>query len=239
MAKVVTDDKHYRDMADTLRMVLGNENTFKSAEMQNAMMSALSKEFSKGELNGRAEAERECRAKHFAQIVKGDGSTALTLQLPFDPDVLYIFTNDPDARTTVSNVAYVEIDFSALGQLAGKKGCTLGGINSYANMICAPSTAYGMYARAEDGTATINNVSLKLNNTDYGVCKFKEGVNYVVLIAKLGLLPLKTRIEESVARLPDTKVTAYYQSAKVNEALTSDEWAALMATKPNCTFSMC
>lgn len=185
-----------------------------------------------------AAGEKRCRERHCCILAKGDGTDTLTFSLPFEPDVLYVFTNAPEVRVERSNVVYLEIDFSALGQLVGKKGGSVGnaGAGLYSNNLCNAKSAYGMYHRADNGTVTISNVTVPAS--DLGLCRFAAGVDYAILASKLDLLPLKARIEESVRKLPDTACTAYYQSEKVNEAFTAEQWTLLMSEKPNCTFTM-
>ena len=187
---------------------------------------------------GCREGTATCEAKHYAAVVYGDGTQQLTFSLPFEPDMLYIFTNEPDIRTQVAVSAYIEIDFACFGLLAGKVGVTSGsnGTGVYANLLKSNSTVVSMYTRGSDGTVTIQNAGYSnINGGDY---VFGDGVPYVVLAVKSEMKDLKTRMTESVRRLTDTKCVAYYQTHKKNAAFTDEEWAALIAEKPLCTFNM-
>ena len=179
-----------------------------------------------------------CLAKHDAKIVYGSGTDQLTFSVPFEPDVLYIFTNSPDIRTRTAISAYIELDFTCFGMLAGKIGVTSGnnGTGAYANLLKSNTTMVSMYSRSDDGTVTIQNAGY--SNINGGNYVFGEGVPYMVLAVKLELKDLKTRMTESVARLPDEKCVAYYQTQKKQAAFTDEAWAALIATKPNCTFNL-
>lgn len=179
-----------------------------------------------------------CLAKHAIKVVSGSGTDQLTFSVPFEPDVLYIFTNSPDIRTKTAVSAYIEIDFTCFGLLAGKIGITSGGNGSgtYANLLKTSSAAAAMYSRADDGTVTIRNAGFaNINNGDY---VFGEDVPYFVLAAKLEMEDLKTRMTKSVRRLPDVKCTACYQTQKKQAAFTDEEWNALIAEKPLCTFNL-
>ena len=194
------------------------------------------KGYAAGVEQGKSESEAEFNSKHFSQLIKGDGTTSLTFNLPFEPDFVSVFANSADARTLQGTVSYFDIDFVSLGQIIGKNGCTAGknGTGNYENRLSVPSTALSMYQRADNGDVTISNVATSANP----VCYFANGVDYYVLASKYDLPPLKTQIEESVRRLPDTSCTAYYQQIKIDAALTTSEWEALMAEKPNCTFKL-
>lgn len=188
---------------------------------------------------GAQNAEAACRAKHYAAVVYGNGTEQMTFHLPFEPDVLYIFTNEPEIRTQVAVSSYIEIDLACFGMLAGKIGVTSGhnsGTGGYSNVQKTNSTVKEMYTRDADGTVTVRNAGNKnINNGEY---VFGAGVPYVILAAKPGLQDLKTRMTESVRRLPDSACVAYYQSEKRQAAFTDEEWTALIAEKPLCTFNI-
>ena len=180
--------------------------------------------------------EKRCRAKHFTTVVTGDGSSRLVFDLPFTPDVLHILTNAPDIRTQANVISHLEIDFTALGQLAETYSRTTGngnGTGTYVFGLSSPTTAYSRFSTDGNGTATVKDVT-----AGDIVCKFADGVDYIVTAIKAELKPLRTRLEESVARLPDTACSAWYQLAKVQDAFSDEQWDALIATKPNCTFTM-
>lgn len=243
MAKVVTDDTYYKQIAQQLRLRTDEACTFMPSQMaqgveeayisgeQRGLQTGTETGYAAGYGEGVAAAEAACAGKHFAAVVLGDGTTELSFQLPFAPDVIYLLSNDSDLRLRENEVACVEIDFSTFGQLAGKKYTSTG--TSYSGKLCSYGTAYGMFSDEGNGWAKIKNVT-----ADNVVCKFSSGVGYMVMASKFDLKPLKARIEESVARLPDTTCKAYYQTDKVGAAFTTDEWTALVETKPNCTFSL-
>ncbi len=191
-----------------------------------------------GFAEGKKAAEEECAAKHYSAVVYGDGTDTMQIKLPFEPDHLLITTNAPELRLITNIVAYFELDLSALGQLAGRAGGTSGtsGSGSYVNALFIPSTA-AKYYKLENGGVTVSGVVVA---TSPGLCYFGEGVEYLVTASKYDLKPLKTRIEESVARLPaqTSKKPVYYQKAKVDAAFTTEEWNALIATKANYTFNL-
>lgn len=220
------------DKLDTI--LLNTERVFVAGELKGEVFG-----LEVGVQNGLIEGRRECAGKHYVQIVEGDGSDTLQFDLPFDPDILYVLSNDPELRALANSVCYVEIDFSALGQLAGKFGGTnnTAGTGSYINLLkAAPAVYSGFFERTADGMATVSGI--EVTSGSVGLCYFTKGIKYIVLAAKLDLPSLKTRIESSIALIPDSMKRVYYQAAKVNEAFTDEEWAKLIATKPNCTFSL-
>lgn len=222
-------------VADKLNTILMNtERVFLAGELKGEAFG-----LEVGFTTGYSEGRNECKAKHFSKVMCGDGTDTMLIEdLPFDPDFLSIVSNAPELRLLAKIVSYVEFDFSALGQLAGKLGgtSTTDGKGSYSNGLCTPTTAAKLFSW-DGNNATVSGITIGSNP---GLCKFGDGVEYLVTAAKYDLKPLKTRIEESVARLPAQSSTkpVYYQKGKVNSVFTAEEWEALIATKPNYTFNL-
>lgn len=203
----------------------------------------LEEGYTEGEASGRA----ECVSKHFAQIIPGSGTTELTFNVPFKVDILSIICNDPDIRTIKHAAAYFDVDLEALGQLVGKGGWASAensGYGSYRNSLYSATNISQKFSQADDGTVTVKNV-VALEDGVYKEAIFMEGIDYLVVAARsVSKKPVKTRIEESVARISDTgKWTVWYQIEKLKEAYGDDyannaEWTALIATKPNATFAL-
>lgn len=189
---------------------------------------------------GFKDGQKDCAAKHYTAVVYGDGTETLTFQLPLEPDYISVVTNAPEIRLMEKVVAYVELDFAALGQFGGKYGVatTATGTDSIPNFVFPPSAIPKIYKR-ESGETELT-LSVISQGQSYAGSVFGNGMEYLVTASKFDLPPLKTRIEESVARLPDQTTTkpVYYQQAKVNAAFTDEEWEALKATKPNYTFNV-
>lgn len=172
----------------------------------------------------------DCVEKHFVHNFVGDGSDTATFHLPFEPDEIQVFGFDP----TVINTGYLmafSYDLRAFGICAGYVyyGNSKGGATA---TIFSDAKAKLRYSRTEDGTATVKGIG-----ASNAVVNFGAGFPYTVAAVKYVDKSDKERITDFVNRLTGSG-TASLQQAKVNAAFTDDEWAALIATKPNWTFTM-
>lgn len=188
---------------------------------------------------GKNLAQKECGSKHYTTVISGSGSTELTVPLDFEPDLITISNNDPDIRATPGVVSYVQIDLSALGQLAGIFCITNGpgtgtNLGSYTNALLAANGIPSRYRRNEDGTVSVGNLPF---GSDYGV--WDKALDYTVIAAKCVEKSDKERITQIIHRLPEGKsYKIHIWEDKKDAAFTEQEWNDLIATKSTYTFVM-
>ncbi len=179
---------------------------------------------------GVAAARGRCAAEHFVCSFTGDGSDTAAFHMPFEPDVIQIFGFDPVVMNTRCMMSFF-YDRRALGQCAGYT-CYGNGSGNGSYSLFSDAKAALRYLRTEDGTATVKGIG-----SSNAVVPFGAGFLYTVVAVKYAPQTEKERITAFVNRLTGSG-TVSLQQAKVAAAFTDDEWAALIAAKPNWTFTM-
>ena len=170
-----------------------------------------------------------CSAKHLVYNFVGDGSGSVSFHVPFEPDAVHIIGFDPTYTKTPYAIGLFCYDRRAFGTMAG---AALYGNASGASTTVNYSTtsALNRYSRTEDGVVTIGNISSSLS------LEFSPGYVYTAIAVKYTEQTDKERITAFVSGLTGSG-TVTLNRAKVNAAFTDDEWATLIATKPNWTFT--
>ena len=176
-----------------------------------------------------------CAQKHFCTTATGNGEETISFHIPFRPDSLLVFVSEVGMYGKLGNNAFVSMfqaDLAGFGLVAGRlmvfhstseKGATF-----------TTTSIYQRYNQADDGTVTLQNL---LASSTPGNAKFIEGAEYVIVAVKYATKPDKERITEYVRSLSSAGGSVTLNKAKVNAAFTDAEWAALIAEKPNWTFS--
>lgn len=169
-----------------------------------------------------------CKNNHFVTTITGDGTESLSFRLPFEPDALQVFCTDPRLLYCQYAVAFFNADLMGLGLAAAIYQTILD--RNIVNTAMTTNTVGSRVSRAEDGTVTLTNI------TDKGTaCVFALGLPYTVVASRYTDKTLRQRYEEFVNSLTGSG-TAQVCKAKVYEAFTAEQWAALTATKPDWTF---
>ena len=68
--------------------------------------------------------------------------------------------------------------------------------------------------------------------------RFDANTDYIVLASKTETRTDKEILTDFVSGLADAGGTVTLSQAAIDAAVTDDEWAALLATKPNWTFTL-
>lgn len=187
----------------------------------------LQAKYNEGKTDGLADGAAICTAKHFVYNFVGDGGKSVSFHVPFEPDTVQIIGFDPMVHKTNLTLATIVCDIRAFGQL--------GGYAAYGNGSTLSTTMFTTvsistrYSRTEDGVITVQNINS-------AGAYFGNGFVYTVIAVKYADRSDKERITDFVNGLTGSG-TVTLNRAKVNAAFTDDEWAALVATKPNWTFT--
>ncbi len=169
-----------------------------------------------------------CRNYHYVATIPGDGTAYLTFKLPFTPDALQVFCTEPRLLFHEYAVAFFNADLCGLG-LAAAMYQTIRE-NNLVNTAMTTGTVESRVQVGEDGTVTLMNI------TDKGTpCSFPLGFPYTVVASKYTDKTYRQRYEEFVESLTGSG-TAQVCKKKVDAAFTPEEWAALIATRPDWTF---
>lgn len=233
MARVVTDDVHYKNIAHAVREQLGGlameEHPMRSAELADGVRQAASRKEAVGYAKGVEEGEARCRMKHFVYPFVGDGSGTVSVNIPFAPDKVLIFNLNPLVQSRVNEVALFAADIRAFGRYAAFT--SLGTGSSLGSATYTSASLMTRYSRQEDGLVTL--CDLKISATATGV--FTAGQSFVLVAVKDPEISDRERIIAFVNGLTGSG-TATLNQAKINAALTDEEWSALIAAKPGWTF---
>ena len=171
----------------------------------------------------------------------GEGTISYTFSLPFEPDAIYI-TSDAVALSK-SEMFGMTLFPTTLSMLGGfiqfiTKAATGTAFPTLGNMTMTGLTIFDRYSQQtqEDGTVLIT--ITPYTNTTYGNKKFAEGVRYTIEAIKYNDLSPKERVTQYVSNLSTLGGAVTLNGAYVTEAMTKTEWEALMATRPEWTFTL-
>lgn len=172
-----------------------------------------------------------CAARHFTGTFQGSGTASFSFPVPFEPDLVLIVGFDPTyAVSQTSVIGACLADLRAFGRIGGY--CTY--INEAGSMksnLHSTPAVPPRYFRSEDGIFTARNL---LSSTSF---VFHSRYQYTVVAVRYTEQTDRERITAYVNGLSGSG-TATLNQAKVSAAFTDDEWAALVAAKPNWTFTL-
>lgn len=170
-----------------------------------------------------------CTCQHFTVNFVGTGTSSASFYVPFEPDALFIIGFDPTFNKKPYALGSFIADLRAFGQVAGNAAYDQAS-GTMANVAFTTASVLNRYSQTEDGVVTIQNIS---NST---TIVFDACYIYTAIAVKYTDQTDKERIGTFVSRLTGSGAVALNE-AKVTAAFTDNEWATLVATKPNWTFS--
>ena len=221
MAKVVTDNSHYKAIANTIR----NNPVASFGEMQPKDMAGNIETIINGMYQfGYGEGEQSglaaCADKHFVHNFIGDGGASYSFHVPFEPDFIQIFCFEPTVINKASVLASFFYDQRAFGLYAGTYQYGSGS-GSLKNGAFSTASASKRYIRAEDGTITVKDF------VPSDVVVYGSGLPYTIIAVKYAEQSDKERITAFVNGLTGNGSVSLKQS-KINAAFTTDEWTSLV-----------
>lgn len=187
-----------------------------------------------------------CIAQHFVTKVKGDGSTALRVKVPFVPDYVAAICFDPLVVAQPGHLMNFSIDLRAISYMAGVCTSTRNGL-PYSSILSHVGLG-NRYAVDEDGTVTV--VGLPSGEGPYAG-RFLAQSEYVFVAAKHTQLTDAARIEEvmqlisgrSLSLIMSRKIiTGAFPGADEEDAETglskNEQWNSLKQQyASNCTIA--
>ena len=175
-----------------------------------------------------------CAAEHFTTSLFGSGTQTLVVDMPFYPDVIIVYGISPYLEA-VGNAARV---FMTDTRSCGKRTAFLMHLTSAkADGAKVNSNEISTILGYADGKLTINIANFS------NVGTWNTDTRYAVSAVRFPNETAKWLIEEQVALLPNTVPSGnsgvmQYRRQCIESLFETDEWAALIGTKPNWTFSM-
>ena len=209
-------------IADAIREKTGGTD----ALTLDGMAAAIPEVFAAGFGAGEAAQKAVC----FQATVLGSGTQYLSLEIPFEPDYFTVLAFNPYPTTVPYSEIALAID---LGTFYTHLGVSVY-IKSTSGFSTAriPDALRTLYTY-EDGVFTVNagtqsNIpNIWRTGTYYKVCAVKR------------MLSDKDALTREINALPDDESgTVTFVGSRVSAAVTDDEWATLIAAKPNWTFTL-
>ena len=209
-------------IADAIREKTGGAD----ALTLDGMAAVIPEVFTAGE---KAEAKK-IAAKHLIQTVFGNGTDTLTFAVPFEPDTVTITTNNYRA-VSAGQIMYYNVNLRSVSPYLGSmralksdESTTSFGTFNQSNISQVYSYADGM-------------VSVMIPSA-FGIV-FRDDCELVVIAEKYETRTDGEIITDIITRLDnDEGGSCTFSQAVKDAAFTDDEWAALIATKPNWTFTL-
>lgn len=210
-------------IADAIRAKTGSADTL----TLDGMAAAIPNVFAAG----RAAGDAECAAKHFVGTMYGSGTRSMTFNIPFYPDTVLIAAVNPRALSAGHIISF---------------NCNVRGIGHYLGL----SLHMNSEGAVTYSSTTIARLASTVSYSDEGgqlVVTLPDGVGavfhgdmpYVILAEKHETRTDKEIITDFVTHLDaESGGSVRLSQAKVNAAFTDEEWATLIAAKPNWTFTL-
>lgn len=181
-----------------------------------------------------AQAEKDrCALEHFVAVVPGDGSQELHFTVPFEPDILSVTGFEPAAHKKANVVAQLHANLASFGYIAALSSA-YNAAGALATTAMTTESILNRYARQDDGSVTISNVRGASTDT---VAVFQQDLPYVVAAVRYDKPSDAQRITEYVQSLTGSG-TAMLSARKIYAAFTEEQWQALIAQKPDWTFTL-
>lgn len=188
----------------------------------------------------------DCRTKHFAATVLGDGSGMLQVKIPFAPDYIAVNSYDPLVMATAGCNLNFCADLRAVSHLAGV--VTASRESSPYSAGLSHSGLEVRYTRDADGTVTFYDMPCADGAT---AGRFLAGAAYVVIALKYTDKTDRERVIEFLQRLTEESgaltmsrkiVTGAFPGADEENSETgesmNEEWNRLKQQyAPNCTIA--
>ena len=164
------------------------------------------------------------------EFAAGNGGTEMVFDCPFEPDAFCLTSWSPLANDVIS-VHICVGDYRTFGKFGGMIKARVSSGDTYSRISAATLRNYYAYS---DGSMkfTVPNTTLY-----EGVC-FDTQLMYSFAAVKYTDKSDYELLSEDIALLNDVGGSVTYSQARVNATVTEEEWLALIATKPNWTFTL-
>lgn len=180
---------------------------------------------------GRTAEKEVCDAQYFKTSFVGDGTKTLTVKIPFMPDSFSCVATSPLVMKKANSYNHIYADPIS----AARYSAVVGQVTSAGQTGFSPVSTGSLQSSISynDGALTfcINAISIV----------FQQDCRYFFYAVKYPGETTKSVTERDIALLPDTPTGSYaleFNKSRIEATFSNEEWAALIATKPNWTFSL-
>ena len=179
---------------------------------------------------GEAKSDKAWRERVYVTEVEMSDTNSIDIELPFIPDRLCLFSFDAKAMSTALTYYTLTFDRVSFSQRCAVMG-TIGD-----NL--AINTA-GLNNSTRDNYFTVSENGVKFappQSSYWKTSLWRSGHKYKLVAIRTGKTD-REMLEEEVAALPNVSSSISFSQKRVLETVTAEEWAAIIATKPNVTFA--
>jgi hypothetical protein len=180
---------------------------------------------------GAAEREKELAQKYYIGEIEGKDSNTLTLDLPFLPDSVSVCTFGALAMSTGLTYNMFTLNRRAFGKRVAAMGLLDG---SLTNRFAAINMSAADNYIAVDGNRILFTPP---QSSYYATSLWRSGVRYLVTAVRSDKSDTELLAEE-IAELSDEGGSITFSEKRIGETVSDEEWAELIAAKPNWTFEL-
>lgn len=244
MAKVVTDNTHYTQIANEIRYYCGNQDTYKPSQLPKAVSDACSMMYRNGKIDGYGQgyaegtqAEKEnSLGSYYAGSFLGDDTRAFSIEIPFYPDMIFVHTTNAMASAVANTYTSMSMDLRSADRYLGIiMFCSS---NGSAFNTRVPTASREDVFSYDNGVFTFRPLEGQLP----GVL-WRSGVRYFITAARYAQKGTYVLLTEQISKLPDAVPAGcsgelFFHKATVEQVMSLQEWAGITSQKPNWTFTL-
>ena len=172
--------------------------------------------------------EKKHTMRYATALVVGDGTNIVTFACSFEPDCIFVTPHGADAMSADNAIMQMVFDRRSFARHGGMYRAKKDASNTQGTMASASGRTYFAWA---DGICTVE-VPSSLN------APYITGTQYICSAVKYTDKSDRELLEEEIALLAETGASIQYSKKRINDTVTEAEWQALIAQKPNRTFTL-
>lgn len=216
-------------IADAIREKGGVEGPLSLDGMAAGINEVYHSGFNDGQLDGL----QWCELHHFANAPLGTDTNSISFFLDFKPDFIAISCFEPHSRLEPSTYCNAICDLRSVARSPVAFIVYVKSDGTPTNTNVSYASAHNIFTYS-DGVFTF----VPPSSTEFQAAKWRRELRYFVVAFKYFEMSDKALITEQISRLPSEGGTISFAAAAISAAFTDEEWAALIATKPNWTFTL-
>ncbi len=187
-----------------------------------------------GAEDGGISARKHCLMNHYTESVLGNGTRRLQLQVPFQPDVVAVYSTNPYSNEGANTFKSLLADMRACGKYSVYlQCCDNGGQHTTGSVTTTMARQFISY---KDGVW-----QFELRSDLLPSVVWAENVRYTIMAVKFSDEDPERLLSEQIMLLPDSPPagssgTLTYSKTAIDAYYTSEQWKNLTDLKPNWRF---
>ena len=186
-----------------------------------------------GYFTGREHAAKECAEKHFAISVLGSGTRRLSIAIPFEPDVIEVYSSHPYSGQVADCYKGFSVDMRTCGRYMGNLIYCVKDTIATAMITPVSGRSYLSY---QEGVLTF-----EMPTNVIPTVIWPKNVRYTIIAVRYPDETPGDLLREQILSLPDavpsgSSGTMHYYRSVLEKYISLEEWESLTAQKPNWNF---